>query len=249
MHKGLEAHYKGKSDAVAHRAMQMLTNKLNIMDNPYKKILLTDAYDAYQRAVDWVRESEIDKNLEVIDVEKRLFLDMGEILGDHIILTGEPDLVQRDKFGLVHIRDWKGVASYSSLAGFIGGNRQGLTYSLMWQQLTGETPTTFSLHQVMRKKPAKPRNPFIPNDMVTQWLTPESIEQHRVYLMRLLTDMVQLHQEVEAGDESGAYPNPKWTCANMCGMFQVCCGGIAKGSADLAEEIRVNYRRKEDEQL
>lgn len=240
-HAYLAEFYRGKPAAQCQEAADAYVAEANIDPNDDAVHNGAKAIAAY---LAWLPESGADKGLEVVAVEERLFLPMGTFHGDNVTLTFEPDLIVKDRFRLVHILDHKFVAQFSSLAGFIGTNRQGLTYAMGLEAVQGITAVSFTLNQLQRKPPKKPD--YIVADRVTQWITPDILARHRTYLERIIADMVQLHQEVESGDDSGAYPNPTYMCSRMCSDFDVCCGSITQEPAVVADILNTRYRRKED---
>lgn len=247
-HHGLKARFLGHSDAFVQAAMRWYVRKNQLVDSLDKKELSVQAaLDAYRRNDTYLAENKVYDNYEIVAVEKRLFLDMGDVLGDNVVLTFEPDLVVRDKFGLLHIVDWKFVASYDLLGAGIEANRQGLTYALGYERATGEGVTSFTLHQIHRKPPARSTTPFKPVERVTKFMDPAELQTHENYLRAQLRDMVRFHQEIEAGDEFVAYPYSKWTCNTMCSFRDICCGALAKGEQEVADLIATRYRQKEQE--
>lgn len=243
MHRGMAAVFKGHSDSFARKYMESYVRRENLYD--HEKMSVHEGYTAFERNVAAIREQGKYQGYEVVAVEKRLRIDMGIILGDHVVLTGEPDLVLRDNFKCLAIIDWKAVASYGAIESYVAENTQGFNYALMLEQEHGVLPTSFTLHTVLRK-PLKTKA-FEPFQRATTYLDPEVLERHKRGLRRKLEHMVRLHQECEAGDDSGAYTYPKWTCDNMCGMKEICCQAISKGERELAETIRVNFRQRKTE--
>lgn len=241
-HKALEAHYKGYSDAVCHRVARLKAHTDNTYDT--EKLFRQDAFDAVDRYLTWSNDTNPDKGLSVVDVEARLYMNLGTIRGDKITLTCEPDVVVTDRFGLYHILDHKFVDQMSKMRNGIDSNPQGLTYGIVGTQHYGTAITSFTLNMVNRK-PTKTKA-FITADRATQYLDPDKLARWEVYLRRIITDMVQLWQEVESGDESGAYPHSDWTCNMKCNMKDICCQGITQDPATIADLIRVNYRTKQD---
>lgn len=237
-HAGLEAFYKGED---VDEGMSAKIAEMNV--NPdCEEVRL--GREAVARYLKWEAETQPDKGFTTVDVEERLYLDMGDILGDHVILTGEPDRVKRDRFGSLHVDDHKFTAKYTQLSTFVLYNRQGMTYGLLARGHYGEPLISFTLNQVM-SKPPKTKS-FTPVERAVQWQSQEMLNRHETYLRRVLTQMVKLHQEVDAGDISGAYPHPQMLCTAMCGaMAPICCGITSQEPAAVADIIRTDFRKKE----
>jgi hypothetical protein len=248
VHYGLRARFHGHSDAFVQAAMQAYIRSNELVDNPSKKELsAVYAFGAYQRNDSYMSANRTYDNYEVVACEKRYYVDMGEILGDNVTLTFEPDLLLKDKFGLYHAIDWKCVASYDMLAAGIESNRQGYTYCLGLKKALGVDITSFTLHQIHRKPPVKPTTPFEPVKRTTKFMDPNDLARFEGYLRAQLRDMVRYHQEIESGDVFTAYPYPKWTCASMCSERDICCNILAKGEQEVADIISTNYRKREQE--
>lgn len=237
-HAGLEAFYKNKSipDAYVRKLIE-----LNI-DPTCGEVRL--GQEAVRRYLAWNEENQPDAGCTVVAVEERLYMDMGEMHGDHVTLTVEPDLVLRDKFGSLHILDHKLTQKYAMLSSFVLYNRQGLSYGLVAGAHYGEPIISFKLNQIMSKPPKT--KAFTPVERAVQWQSPAMIKRHEEYLRRILANMVKLHQECEAGDISGAYPHPTMLCTSMCSFKEICCGITAKEPGAVADIISTDFRVKED---
>lgn len=237
-HAGLEAHYLGNDIQLA---MVEAVRKENVdPDDPF----VAAAYGAVERFLTWLETTNADAGQTTIAIEDRIEVCLGDYHGDTVYLNGQPDRIFRDAFGLLHVDDWKFVDKYSSLASYVGANRQLLTYALLAGDKYGQVATSGILTQITRK-PLKTKA-FIPAIRSTTWISPLALQQHTQYLNRIISEMVLFHQEVEAGDTTGAYPNPTMMCSRMCGVRSICCESLGMSEAQVAAEISVNYKVKDE---
>lgn len=206
---------------------------------------ILEAKTAVDRYLQWLVETGTDKNNTIIAAEKRLYLPLGEMHGDNVTLTLEPDLIIRDAFGLLHCRDYKFVTSYTHLGSVIQNNPQGYCYSLGIEHEHGVLPTTFHLHQIHRKPPKRPTTPFVPVSVATSYIDPRAIERYRVQLTTQIAEMVEFHQQIEAGDWSRAYIAPHVGINQTCSFAEICCEGLSKDPAEIADTVKTRYRTKD----
>lgn len=241
-HAALTAHYGGLGAAGREAAMRETLVELNV--DPNDKYVW-EAKAAVERYMEDIERTGRDRGLQTVEIEKRLSMNFGEILGDNVTVTGQPDWIVQDAFGSVHIYDHKFPDKYGDGTAYL---RQALTYGLLYCNETGIMPVSFVLNQVARKKPKKPTVPFIPvHRVAVVYYTPEILENFEKGLRRTLEGMVRLHQEVEEGDLSGAVQAPDWTCDKMCRLYPICCGSLTKDSEEIAKEIATHYRCKESQ--
>lgn len=239
-HAGLHAHYEGGDITAAMDAYVLDEN----LDPDSAEVAAGKS--ALDRHLLWLTETQADKGLTIVDVENRQYFEFGTFHGDKVTLTYEPDLVVRNAFGSLEIIDWKFVVSHSNLADKIEGNQQGLCYLMGSEQHYGEMPVSFTLRQTHRKPPKRPTTPFVPVTTATQWAHPDTLTRYRRQLERVIADMVQLHQEVEAGDVTGAYVTDHAGMGQTCSMSDICCSSLSKDSAEVADIISTQFRKKEN---
>lgn len=239
-HTGMHAYYSGLPLEECLTAMRQKAQATGVLDTPERY----EAETAFQRFVAWNKDSNLDNGLTPVMIEERIEVSLGDILGDEVILTGEPDIVLKDRYGLLHLRDWKFVERMGNLASFIDSNRQLLTYCWLVGQKLGTFPTTMSLNQIRRDPPKTV--PYLPVMINTDYPKPETIEENMRQMKIALTEMVKLHQEVENGDLSGVIANPTMNCDRMCRKYEICCGAISRTQKEIDQDIATNYRKKPD---
>lgn len=236
-HAGMAELYRGKTHLEAEAAVRAEAEKLGLTGRPGEATALA----AVGRYVRLAETKNPDEHMKVLMVEERLRVKIGTFYGHDVYITGAMDVVMEDDLGGLHIMDHKFTANFSYLAGTIDLNRQGKTYAWLVQQL-GREVDTFTLNMILRN-PLK-KSPGLAYDRLTVYIDQDEIEAHVKYLAVTAEEMVRLHLEVTAGDESRAVPNPGNHCS-WCPLKGV-CATMDSDPEEAKEILNVKFRKKEE---
>lgn len=180
--------------------------------------------------IEWSEQEGIDAEMEFVSAEEEVVVPSG-ISG--VSLRGKLDQRWIRKVdGARLFRDWKTAQELTSPAKFLPMDTQFLTYALLehLKALGEETPdsprprTDGGLYTMLRKvkRTASAKPPFY--GQIEVRFNKNSLRSHWFHVHKVLEDIVQAHQALDAGSDhhSVAPPRPSKDCTWKCEFFAIC---------------------------
>lgn len=222
-HAGLQAYYLHEDPIVAvERSASEFLEKYSGSPETIKGI--TMARTMIEGYVKWQEDTGLDQGWEVLMVEKRLELPIGNVLGDDVVLTGQLDMAIRDGNGDVYVLDDKTCDQFEKYTFNIQMAEQLLFYDMLLRRVEDLEPVG-AIYNMARRvlRTARSTPPYYARELVrfnnTQRLNYEN------QLLGIVTDMVRSEQAVEADPDAhqfAMYPTPTGDCAWDCDFLAVC---------------------------
>jgi len=202
--------------------------------------------------VQWVEETGIDDDLEVISVEEELSAPFD---GVPVTIIGKLDTrVRRKSDGRLLSMDHKTCASFDSLTRTLELNEQPLMYQLL-ERLTqpSDQHVTGGMYNMLRKvkRTGNAKPPFYLREMIHHNDT--ELRNFWLRLLGTLQTMVEVENRLNDGEDHHlvAYPTPTSTCAWDCDFRAVCPlfddGSHAEGLIESAYRVHNPYERYQTE--
>lgn len=228
VHTGVEAYYRNEDPFDAINADQAAEEEAGVLHKDRLKEfqlarLMLEGY------LDWLAETGADIGERTVKVEVPLSVEVANICGETITVTGRLDrLVEDEVTGEFIIEDTKTVQSFEDLRWLAMGD-QLLTYNILVRLggVPGVGPISPSrgrhnqLRKVGRGPQAKP--PFYSRVEVP--FNDTQMSNHWTHLMATLREMVTAAQAIESDPElhhTYAYPNPTRDCTWRCDFLDIC---------------------------
>ena len=198
--------------------------------------------------IEWVAETGIDDDLEVVSVEEEIAVDLEAV---PVTIIGKLDTrVRRHSDGALLSMDHKTCASIEGLAKTFELAEQPLMYHLLERlHSPDEERVTGGLYNMLRKvkRTANAKPPFYAREYVHH-----NEEQLRNFWTRLhgeLMDIVRTHEALDGGldPHQVVYPTPSGDCSWKCEFRAVCPlfddGSNAEGVLSSAYKVHNPYER------
>jgi hypothetical protein len=198
--------------------------------------------------VEWVQETGVDDDYEVISVEEELAVEFDPL---PVTIIGKLDTrIRRKSDGRYLSMDHKTCASFDGLTRTLELNEQPLMYQLLERMTLPEDQYVIGgvynmLRKVKRGSSAKP--PFYMREHVHHNDT--ELRNFWQRLFGTLSTMVDIERRLDAGESHYAvvYPTPTSTCAWDCEFRSVCPlfddGSHAEGFIEAAYKVHNPYER------
>ena len=202
--------------------------------------------------VEWVQDTGIDDDIEVISVEEELAVDFEAV---PVTIIGKLDTrVRRKSDGRLLSIDHKTCASFDSLTRTLEINEQPLMYQLL-ERLTqpADQYVMGGMYNMLRKvkRTASAKPPFYMRETIHHNDTELRNFWHR--LRGVLMNIVEVSNRLNDGEDHRvvAYPTPTSTCAWDCDFRAVCPmfddGSHAEGLLESAYRVHNPYERYQTE--
>lgn len=174
--------------------------------------------------VQWQEDTGLDQGWEVLMVEKRLELPIGEILGDQVVLSGQLDMAIRDGNGDVYVLDDKTCDQFEKYTFNIQMSEQLLFYDMLLRRVDDLEPAG-AIYNMARRvlRTAASNPPYYSREVVRFNNTQRTNYENQ--LIGQVTDMVRAEQAVEADPDAhqqAMYPSPTGDCKWDCDFLTVC---------------------------
>jgi hypothetical protein len=250
VHLALDAYYSDRTDPLERirtEAERLLAehpdDERAILKDVELAAIMVEGY------VEWLQETGADYNLEVIEPERAVEVDIGELpSGRTVRLRGKLDgkVKTRDRF--VAFLETKTVGNFVDLPSFAQRDRQLLTYHLLEYMEVLERegrdalPKTDGailnmLRKVKRTDRAKP--PFYQREFIRHNVT--ELRSHWKHVMAVAERIDDAERRLDAGEDHHRVvpPVPTSSCRWEC-PFNVICG-LFDDSSDVEELIPTLY--------
>lgn len=246
VHADLESYYNGTTDRPGdfHRSVPVPASEMfqKEWDNYHRLAqVMLDGYG------EWLEEEGLDQGEETLFTEKEIDLPFGEMHGDRVFLQMHVDRIVRDTdFDRIIIEDTKTVDSLSKDSSF-AIESQLLTYTLGVQDVLG-LPVAECRHNMLRRvlRSARATPPFYGRESITPSAT--QLENHRIQLQGILSEIVLGYQALEAGGNHQAIapPHPTGTCSWKCQFLPICCAHDDGSDLDgMRQALYIQREKKE----
>jgi len=175
--------------------------------------------------VEWVYDTGIDDDIEVIAVEQELAADF-EGLRVPVQIIGKLDTrVRRKTDGRLFSMDHKTCASFDGLTKTLEINEQPKMYQLLERlTLPEDQYVTGGMLNMLRKvkRTASAKPPFYSREAIHH--TDVGLRNYWYRLLGILSDMIDVVEALDNGTDPNivAYPNPTRDCAWDCEFRAVC---------------------------
>lgn len=202
--------------------------------------------------VEWVQDTGVDDDFDVISVEEELRSDFE---GLPVTIIGKLDTrIRRKSDGRLLSMDHKTCASFDGLTRTLEINEQPLMYQLL-EQMTKpkEEHVTGGIYNMLRKvkRTANAKPPFYMRETIHH----NDIELKNFWyrLYGTLSNMIMVEDQLNSGVDHriAAYPSPNNNCAWDCEFRTVCPmfddGSHAEGVLETAFKVHNPYERYESE--
>jgi len=258
VHAALEAYYSpAPSDPV--QVIRDIYNASRDAADPENSYLVENlnkeaslALAMIEGYVDWLQDTGVDDDFEVVSVEEELAVDF-EVLP--VTLIGKLDTrIRRKSDGRLLSMDHKTCASFDSITKVLEINEQPMMYQLLERMTQPEDQYVVGgvynmLRKVKRTANAKP--PFYMRETIHHNDTELRSFWKRLY--GTLSQMIDAEKRLNDGEEhySVAYPTPNGNCAWDCEFRSVCPlfddGSHAEGLIESAYKVHNPYERYNSE--
>lgn len=226
VHKALEYYYKDHADPIQALDMQYDMAQDEYEDNEYflkdikkERKLAKTMVEGY---LEWVAETGIDEDLEVISAEEDLRVP-GPVAGTE--LRAKLDLrVQRKSDGARLFLDHKTMASFNQAQRVLQIDGQMRFYALL-EKLDGrERWTDAGLYNILRRvgRTARSKPPFYVREEVRYNV--DDLRSEWLRVSRQLQEIVDIRAALDAGGDHRylCYPSPSRDCSWKCQFFSMC---------------------------
>ena len=205
--------------------------------------------------VEWVNETGVDDDLEIISVEEEIAVPLEDL---PFTIIGKLDTrIRRRSDGRLLSMDHKTAASIDDFRKMADLNEQPLMYQLLERlhalQIGSDDVVTSGLYNLLRKtkRTERAKPPFYSRESIHH--NDDELRSFYLRLHGVLRDMLAVEQALDAGENHAyvAYPTPSNDCNWKCEFRAVCPmfddGSHAEGVLEMAFKVHNPYQRYESE--